>query len=375
MKDVQGAGVRGQGAGVRSQEAGALKKLVRKLTAQWFSLALLAMALLLPVLVNKFYLGLLVEVFVLAVFALSYNLLLGYIGIISFGHAMFFGAGAYVAALTLVRIPWKNLTQSWALPRGPELFMSVVPLLVIVLGVLLITGLLGVLIGIVTLRVRGVYFAMVTLAFAEVLAILAASSELRPFTGGDEGLHDLPVPAWISPTAQRVLFYYLALAFLVSMYLLVRRIVNSPTGRVLIAIRENEQRAASIGYNPFQFKLIGIVVAGMIAGLAGALHALYLRNITPETTLGVGRTIEALLMTIIGGVGTLLGPVIGAIVNRLLGNFLADQPLFRTTWQLILGIGYILLVLFFPYGIVGTWQMRRLDVRGGWRRLVRLVKR
>jgi len=374
MKDVQGAGVRGQGAGVRSQEAGALKKLVRKLTAQWFSLALLAMALLLPVLVNKFYLGLLVEVFVLAVFALSYNLLLGYIGIISFGHAMFFGAGAYVAALTLVRIPWKNLTQSWALPRGPELFMSVVPLLVIVLGVLLITGLLGVLIGIVTLRVRGVYFAMVTLAFAEVLAILAASSELRPFTGGDEGLHDLPVPAWISPTAQRVLFYYLALAFLVSMYLLVRRIVNSPTGRVLIAIRENEQRAASIGYNPFQFKLIGIVVAGMIAGLAGALHALYLRNITPETTLGVGRTIEALLMTIIGGVGTLLGPVIGAIVNRLLGNFLADQPLFRTTWQLILGIGYILLVLFFPYGIVGTWQMRRLDVRGGWRRLVRLVK-
>jgi len=375
MKDVQGAGVRGQGAGVRSQEAGALKKLVRKLTAQWFSLALLAMALLLPVLVNKFYLGLLVEVFVLAVFALSYNLLLGYIGIISFGHAMFFGAGAYVAALTLVRIPWKNLTQSWALPRGPELFMSVVPLLVIVLGVLLITGLLGVLIGIVTLRVRGVYFAMVTLAFAEVLAILAASSELRPFTGGDEGLHDLPVPAWISPTAQRVLFYYLALAFLVSMYLLVRRIVNSPTGRVLIAIRENEQRAASIGYNPFQFKLIGIVVAGMIAGLAGALHALYLRNITPETTLGVGRTIEALLMTIIGGVGTLLGPVIGAIVNLLLGNFLADQPLFRTTWQLILGIGYILLVLFFPYGIVGTWQMRRLDVRGGWRRLVRLVKR
>jgi len=374
MKDVQGAGVRGQGAGVRSQEAGALKKLVRKLTAQWFSLALLAMALLLPLLVNKFYLGLLVEVFVLAVFALSYNLLLGYIGIISFGHAMFFGAGAYVAALTLVRIPWKNLTQSWALPRGPELFMSVVPLLVIVLGVLLITGLLGVLIGIVTLRVRGVYFAMVTLAFAEVLAILAASSELRPFTGGDEGLHDLPVPAWISPTAQRVLFYYLALAFLVSMYLLVRRIVNSPTGRVLIAIRENEQRAASIGYNPFQFKLIGIVVAGMIAGLAGALHALYLRNITPETTLGVGRTIEALLMTIIGGVGTLLGPVIGAIVNRLLGNFLADQPLFRTTWQLILGIGYILLVLFFPYGIVGTWQMRRLDVRGGWRRLVRLVK-
>jgi branched-chain amino acid transport system permease protein len=351
-----------------------MKKLVRKLTAQWFTLALLAMALLLPLLVNKFYLGLLIEVFVLAVFALSYNLLLGYIGIISFGHAMFFGAGAYVAALSLVRIPWKNLTQSWALPGGPELFMSVVPLLVIVLGVLLTTGLLGVLIGIVTLRVRGVYFAMVTLAFAEVLAILAASSELRPFTGGDEGLHDLPVPAWISPTAQRVLFYYLALAFLVLMYLLVRRIVNSPTGRVLIAIRENEQRAASIGYNPFQFKLIGIVVAGMIAGLAGALHALYLRNITPETTLGVGRTIEALLMTIIGGVGTLLGPVIGAIVNRLLGNFLADQPLFRTTWQLILGIGYILLVLFFPYGIVGTWQMRRLDVRGGWRRLVRLVK-
>ncbi len=373
MKDAQGAGGRRQESGVGGQESGVLKKALRELTSQWFTLALLAIALLLPFLVNKFYLGLMIEVFVLAVFALSYNLLLGYIGIISFGHAMFFGTGAYVVGLTLVRIPWKGITQSLGVP-ATGLFMDVVPLLVILVGVVLATALLGALIGIVTLRVRGVYFAMVTLAFAEVLAILAASSELRGLTGGDEGLHDLAVPAWISPTQQRVLFYYLTLLFLVAMYLLIRRIVNSPTGRVLIAIRENEGRVASIGYNPFTFKLIGIVTAGIIAGLAGAIHALYLRNLTPETALGLGKTIDALLMTIIGGVGTLFGPIVGAVVNRLLGNFLADQPLFRNTWQLILGIGYILLVLFFPYGIVGTWQMRRNDIRTGWRRLIGLVK-
>lgn len=363
-------GISDQGSG-RPQVGGQgmTVRLLKGLTGQWFALALVALALALPLLVNKFYLGLLIEVFVLAVFALSYNLLLGYIGIISFGHAMFFGSGAYVVGLTLVRIPWKSITQSLGLPPT-GLFMDVVPLLVILVGVVLVTTLLGVLIGIVTLRVRGVYFAMVTLAFAEVLAILAASSELRAFTGGDEGLHDLPVPMWISPTQQRVLFYYLTLLFLVAMYLLIRRIVSSPTGRVLIAIRENEGRVASIGYNPFTFKLIGIVAAGIIAGLAGAIHALYLRNLTPETALGLGKTIDALLMTIIGGVGTLFGPIVGAVVNRLLGNFLADQPLFRNTWQLILGIGYILLVLFFPYGIVGTRQLRRNDIRAGWRRLL-----
>ena len=283
-----------QGSGVGGQGSGALKKVLRAFTAQWFTVALLAVAVFLPLLVNKFYLGLMIEVFVLAVFALSYNLLLGYIGIISFGHAMFFGSGAYVVGLTLVRIPWKSITQSLGLPPT-GLFMDVVPLLVILVGVVLVTTLLGVLIGIVTLRVRGVYFAMVTLAFAEVLAILAASSELRSLTGGDEGLHDLAVPMWISPTQQRVLFYYLTLLFLIAMYLLIRRIVSSPTGRVLIAIRENEGRVASIGYNPFTFKLIGIVTSGIIAGLAGAIHALYLRNLTPETALGLGKTIDALL--------------------------------------------------------------------------------
>ncbi len=338
--------------------------LLQRVKDNWLAILVLAAMVALPALVNKFYLGLLIEVFVLAVFAMSYNLLLGYSGIISFGHAMFFGMGAYVVAVTLAKVPWKGMAQSLEPAAARDAFMNIVPLLAILVGVVVITGLMGVLVGVVSLRVRGVYFAMVTMAFAEVLAILAASTELRALTGGDEGLHDLPVPMWISPTEQRTLFYYLTLAFLVLMYLLAKRIVNSPTGRVLIAIRENEGRVASIGYNVFSFKLLIIIVSGIFAGLAGAVYCLYLRNITPDSTLGVGRTIEALLMTIIGGVGTLLGPIIGAVVNRLLGNFLADQPMFATSWQLVLGLGYILLVLFFPQGIVGTWQAKSAE----WRR-------
>ena len=338
--------------------------VLQRLKDYWLVFLVLAALVALPALVNKFYLGLLIEVFVLAVFAMSYNLLLGYSGIISFGHAMFFGLGAYVVAIVLTKVPWKGMAESVGMAGERGAFMSIVPLLAIFVGVVLVTGLAGLLIGVVSLRVRGVYFAMVTMAFAEVLAILAASTELRSLTGGDEGLHDLPVPMWISPTEQRTLFYYLTLAFLVLMYLLARRIVNSPTGRVLIAIRENEGRVAAIGYNVFSFKLLIIILSGVFAGLAGAVYCLYLRNITPESTLGIGRTIEALLMTIIGGVGTLLGPVIGAVVNRLLGNFLADQPMFATSWQLVLGLGYILLVLFFPQGIVGTWEARSAE----WRR-------
>jgi len=294
-------------------------------------LAVLACLTLAPAFLNKFYLGLMVQVFILAVFALSYDLLMGYSGILSFGHAMFFGSGAYVVGLLLKGAAWP--------------LYAALPIIIVA------AALMGVLVGIVTLRVRGVYFAMITLAFAEVIYILSASSQLRPWTGGDEGLHGIPVPAWMSPTAERVTFYYLSLSFLVLMYFLARRIVNSPTGRVLIAIRENESRAATIGYNVFWYKVLIIVISGVLAALAGGLNALYFRNATPEV-LGVGRTIDALLMTIIGGMGTLIGPVLGAVVIRVLGNYLADW--FGPRWPLVFGLIFVALVMFFPWGIVGT---------------------
>jgi len=312
----------------------------------------------------KFWQGMLIQVFIFAVYALSYDLLMGYSGILSFGHAMFFGSGAYVLGVLL------KGTRSEVF--GLHLRLAPQQLPVVVLVIVLTAVILALLTGALSLRVRGVYFAMVTLAFAEVFFILVASQELRPLTGGDEGLHGIPAPELLSPSAQRVNFYYAALIFLVLMYYLARRLVNSPAGRVLVAIRENEGRAASIGYNVFLYKLLIIVVAGVFAALAGGLNALFFRSATPEV-LGVGRTIDALLMTIVGGAGTLIGPVLGAVTIRFLGNYLADW--FGQRWQLVFGAIFVLLVLFFPYGIVGTWQMRRLSWRAGWQRLREVIAR
>jgi len=208
---------------------------------------------------------------------------------------------------------------------------------------------------------------MVTLALSEVLFILVASTELRPLIGGDEGLHGVPVPEILSPSAERVHFYYLALVFFLLIFYLARRLVNSPAGKVLIAIRENEARAASIGYNVFSYKLLIVTVAGVFAALAGGLNGLFFRKATPEV-MAATRTIDVLLMTIVGAAGTLTGPVLGAFTIRLLGNYLADW--FGQRWQLVFGLGFVVLVIFFPCGIVGTWTMRKAGLRQGWERLL-----
>jgi branched-chain amino acid transport system permease protein len=186
----------------------------------------------------KFWQGMLIQVFILAVFAISYDLLMGYTGILSFGHAMFFGGGAYVTGILLTHAHW----SLW----------GVVPV------VILVAVLQGLIIGVLSLRVRGVYLAMVTLAFAEMFFILAEATDFRQWTGAEDGLHGIPIPAWLDPTNNRLNFYYVALGFCVVMYLLARRLVDSPTGRVMVAIRENEARAQTIGYHTFVYKLIAI---------------------------------------------------------------------------------------------------------------------
>ncbi len=302
--------------------------------------------------IPKFWQGMLIQVFILAVYAMSYDLLMGYTGILSFGHAMFFGTGAYVTGMLLKHAGW----DLW------QIF-----LMVIVVG--LVQGLV---IGILALRVSGVYFAMVTLAFAQMFFLLAEATDFREWTGAEDGLHSLPVPAWINPTNQRLTFYFVTLGFCVLMYLIARRIVNSPTGRVMIAIRENEARARMIGYNTIIYKLIAIIVAGIMAALAGSLFALWSLNVN-SAMLGVNTTINALLMTIIGGVGTLIGPMLGAGVLQLLGYWLND--LFGPRWPLIFGVVYILIVLFFPYGLVGTWRLRQSSWRAVWaQRFQRVLK-
>jgi branched-chain amino acid transport system permease protein len=298
----------------------------------------------------KFWQGMLIQVFILAVFAMSYDVLMGYTGILSFGHAMFFGAGAYTAGILLKY-------AGWGLGG-------------VVLAVILVAVVQSLLIGVVSLRVRGVYLTMVTLAFAQMFYILIQATDFRNITGAEDGLHSIPVPAWINPTSERLTFYFVALGFCAVMYLVARRLVDSPPGRVMIAIRENEARTQVIGYNTFGYKLLAVTFAGVMAALAGLMNSLWNLNATPDA-FSVEMTINALLMTIIGGVGTLVGPMLGAAVLQLLGHWL--NATFGPRWPLIIGTIYILLVLFLPYGIVGTWQLRKNDLRAGWNRLLRLM--
>ncbi len=288
--------------------------------------------------------GLMVQVFILAVFALSYDILMGHIGILSFGHALFFGTGAYVLGI-LVKY------GNWSLPAA-------------VGAVIVIAALESLVIGVLSLRVRGVYFAMVTLAFATVAFILVEATDFKQWTGAEDGLHGIPVPDAINPAVHRTEFYFLSLAFAVIVFWLVKRFVDSPSGRVWAAIRENEARAISIGYNTLAFKVQATVISGVLAGLAGALNALWNLSATP-LTMDVSTTINALLMAIIGGSGTLIGPMLGAAVLQLLGYLL--NTWLGSIWQLVFGLIYILLVLFLPFGIVGTWRARSGTWRAAWR--------
>jgi branched-chain amino acid transport system permease protein len=300
----------------------------------------------------KFWQGMLIQMFILGIFAMSYDLLLGYSGVLSFGHAMFFGVGAYAVAILLS----KNF--NWGL--APAL-----------LAVLVVAFLQSLIFGILSLRVKGVYLAMVTLAFAEMFYILAEAGDFRQYTGADDGLHGFGVPEYLSSTDHRTRFYFLALLFFVVVFLAARRLVNSPTGRVMIASRDNENRAMMIGYNTFWFKLISFIAAGVFAALAGALLALYNASVTPSL-LGVFTTIDALAMTIIGGAGTLIGPIIGASIVQLLGYWL--ERWFGASWTLIYGTIFMLIVIFLPYGIVGTLRVRGFRLIEGWQRWIQLLR-
>ena len=299
---------------------------------------------------SKFYQGLLTEIFILALYALSYDLLLGVTGLLSFGHAMFFAVGAYVTGIALKSLSWSLLPTLAA---------------VVVAGILQ-----ALLFAVVLPRVQGITFALVTLGMASVFHIVIQSHELGSFTGGDVGLQNIPKPDWLSPADERLRFYFITLAIACVVYLFYRRFVDSPTGRVCIAIRENEDRARMLGFNTFNFKLVALVTASITAALAGTLNALYQPIVSPNTA-SMTFTVTALLMILIGGVGTLSGAVVGAATYKLL-QFYLDRFLGESS-STVLGIIYVAIVLFLPYGIVGTWQLRSVQIKQGWERLIGLI--
>lgn len=318
---------------------------------------------------SKFWQGQLIAFFIMAVYAMSYDLLIGYTGILSFGHAAFFGGGAYAMGLFLKYLA-PNVTSAYRISIGDVNVTQILVLIGGILLVILVSMFLGLVFSAVSARVKGVYFAMISLAMADALYILSKSTDLAKWTGADEGLHGVPVPVWINPTQHRLLFYFVALAFCVIMYLIARRLVDSPTGRVFVALRENESRVRMIGFNPLTYRTLSFVTAAVIAGLAGGLYSLWNLGATPSM-VGVGTTINALIMVILGGIGTLTGPILGAGLMQIVGQFFYQW--FGARWPLVFGLIFIGLVIFLPYGIIGTYRLRKQSLKQGWKRLFGLL--
>jgi branched-chain amino acid transport system permease protein len=288
-----------------------------------------------PAVAGAYPVKLLQEILIWGIFAMSLDLLMGYAGMVSFGHSAFFGIGAYVAALALTESP--NLLSALLLPA-------------------LAAALAGLVIGFCSIRTSGVYFIMLTLAFSQMFY---AYSFQTAWLGAEDGVFGVPRPHLLGLDLANPTVFHLYLVALVGLGVLVLwRVVRSPFGHVLRGIHENEGRMEAVGYAVQRFKLVAFVIAGMIAGVAGALYTQLNLTISPDaffwTTSG-----EALLMVIIGGTGTLSGALLGAAAFILLQSLVSS---YTERWMLILGLTFVLFVLFAPGGIVGAlrgWVGRR----------------
>lgn len=278
----------------------------------------------------EFYTGLITKIMIFALAASSLNLILGYGGMVSFGHAAYFGVGAYSVAI---------LTR-----EGVNLAWVVWP------ATLVLCALLALLIGAICLRTRGVYFIMITLAFAQMIYFVVVSFKQY---GGEDGLRARRPDFGLFDLNDTTL-YYLTLAVLVGALYAMARLVNSRFGRVLQAIRENESRAAAIGYPVYRYQLVAFVIAGTVAGLAGILMAHYTQYASPNL-LAWQQSGHLMMMVILGGVGQFWGGVLGAAALLVVEEILQD---FTIYWQLGVGIILLLIVLFAPKGIAGLFRRR-----------------
>jgi branched-chain amino acid transport system permease protein len=277
-----------------------------------------------------------------AIFACAFNLLLGFAGMLSFGHAAFFGFSSYVTGWLITQHHW-NAVES-------------------ILAGVLVAAAMGAVIGAIAIRRQGIYFAMITLALAQLVYFLCLQA---PFTGGENGIQGIRRGTLLGLVSLRpdLSMYYFVLAVFIGVFLLIRRIVHSPYGQVLKAIRENEPRAISLGYRVDRYKLLAFVLSSAIAGLAGSLKALTL-GLCSLTDVMQGTSGEVILMTLLGGTGTFFGPVLGAFTVAGLQNVLADRV---GAWvNVILGAIFVVCVMGFRRGFVGelqAWQQRRVERR------------
>ena len=287
------------------------------------------------------YQALAVNILIFGLYAVGFNLLFGYTGMLSFGHAAFLGVGSYLCGIAII---------NFGLPWWVAIFVGVAA-----------SAFVGVVMGYLAIRTRGIYFSMVTLALAQI--VYYAFYKAERWTGGENGLRGIKVEAFdvlgvridfLNPTIK----YYLILVFVAAALWLISRVLNSPFGAVIEAIRENEKRAAACGFDVNRAKLLVFVLSATVCGLAGALRALHL-SIVPIDSLHYLQSGQAVMMCLLGGMGTFFGPFVGAAVFL----YLEDVSTAVTThWMAVVGVIFMVFVLFFPRGVWGSvlhWLSRR----------------
>lgn len=290
-----------------------------------------------PFFISDYYRMLAIEAIILAALAMSLDLIMGYAGIASFGHAAYFGAGGYTLGIII-----KYIT--------PSIWLSL-------LAAAVICGVLAFLVGVISIRARGIYFAILTLAFAEVLyrVVFHTYGVWGMINlGGSDGLIGIPVPdldllLFNVNLKKPINFYYVAVAFVYLSYLVCFRLVESPFGRVLRGIRDNEDRVAFLGFNVKQYKVIAFVLSGVLAGWSGALFSLF-KTYADTEQLHFLMSGKVIVMNLIGGLGTLIGPLMGAIFVTVFESIISS---YFEAYLIIIGIIFILVVIFFRRGIFG----------------------
>ena len=307
--------------------------------APW-GLLVLAALFFVPAAGSRYYTFLANDVVIWALFATSLNLLVGYAGLVSFGHAAYFGIGAYTTGLLMKKLGMSFLL---AFPAGG-----------------LVAGLFALVFGFFCVRLTKIYFAMLTLAFAQI--VWAICFKWNEVTGGEQGMPEIPYPdfGWLERLASVApflggyrtseYFYFLTLLLVGVCFWLLRRIVGSPFGRILTTIRENPERAEFIGINVRRYELAAFVLAGAFAGLAGGLFGIFNRGVFPDFAYWT-KSSEVLIMTLLGGMGAFFGPAVGALVLLWLNQQIVSYTQY---WPLILGIILIALLFVFPGGLAGA---------------------
>jgi branched-chain amino acid transport system permease protein len=301
----------------------------------WFLIPIFLILCLVPLSGSRFYVFLATDILIFALFAVSLNLLLGYTGLVSFGHAAYFGIGAYACAL-LMRKASIVFPVSFV---GAGLFGAVAALII----------------GFFCVRLTKIYFAMLTLAFSQI--VWAAAFKWNSLTGGDTGFIGIPFPQYLDSKTR---YYYFTLAVVVVCLFIIRKVVNSPFGRILTTIRENSERTEFIGINVKFFQLVAFIISGFFSALAGALFGIFNHSVFPDFLFWPASA-EVLIMTILGGMYSFFGPAVGAAVVLYLRMQITSYTQY---WPLILGTILAVLLFFFPGGIVGFLQNRLTVLRG-----------